>query len=166
MYGRGVHTTAGDAYVQSIFDGLHDLHTGSPLLNVAFADFARIWDGVLGPDPGYKVFGYTSTDSCVIGDGTSTVGSCDDPEHYFYWIPGCVCYLVRYASNSYLALILVDTHQRRRCELWRIMLRKCLLLAMSCEVTHFALYCCPGIIELYRGRWNNLPSELMLYLFT
>ena len=88
VYGRGVHTIAGDAYVQRIFDGLIDLHRGSPPLNVAFADFSRIWDGVLSSDPGYRAFGYTSTRSCVIGDGTSTVGSCDDPEHYFYWIPG------------------------------------------------------------------------------
>ena len=55
-------------------------------LNVAFADFSRIWDGVLGPDPGYEAFGYTSTDSCVTGP--TTAGSCDDPEHYFYWISG------------------------------------------------------------------------------
>ena len=84
-----MHTVAGDAYVQSIFDGLRDLHYKDPAqLNVAFADFSRIWDGVLGPDPGYEAFGYTSTESCVIGDGKSTVGSCDDPEHYLYWIPG------------------------------------------------------------------------------
>lgn len=88
VYGRGVHTAEGDAYVQKIFDGLHDLHYGTENLNVAFAAFSRIWDGVLGSDPGYEAFGYTTTDSCVIGDGTSTVGSCDDPEHYFYWIPG------------------------------------------------------------------------------
>jgi len=74
--------------VQSIFNGLNTLHTRAPYLSVAFVDFARIWDGVLGSDPGYQAFGYTSTESCVIGDGTSTAGSCDDPEHYFYWIPG------------------------------------------------------------------------------
>jgi len=88
VYGRGVHTVAGDAYVQSIFDGLNALHISAPYLNVAFADFSRIWDGVLGPDPGHKAFGYTHTESCVVGDGTSTVGSCNDPAHYFYWIPG------------------------------------------------------------------------------
>jgi len=87
VYGRGIHTATGDAYVQSIFDGLHDLHTGSPSLNVAFANFARIWDGVLGPDPGYRAFGYTNTSSCITGD-QGTVGDCDDPKHYFYWIPG------------------------------------------------------------------------------
>ncbi|KIJ64853.1 carbohydrate esterase family 16 protein, partial [Hydnomerulius pinastri MD-312] len=54
--------------------------------NVAFVNFTTIWDGVLCPNPGYQAFGNTNTSSCVIGDGTSTVGSCDDPEHYFYWI--------------------------------------------------------------------------------
>ncbi|KIM80601.1 carbohydrate esterase family 16 protein [Piloderma croceum F 1598] len=87
VYGRGVHTPDGDAYVQSIFDGLNDLHTGTPSLNVAFADFARIWDGVLGDDPGYKAFGYTNSSSCLTGD-QGTVGECDDPKHYFYWIEG------------------------------------------------------------------------------
>ena len=97
VYGRGMHTVAGDAYVQSIFDDLRDLHYRDPArLNVAFADFSRIWDGVLGPDPGYEAFGYTSTESCVIGDGKSTVGSCDDPEHYFYWIPGWVPYTMAF----------------------------------------------------------------------
>jgi len=89
VYGRGVHTIAGDAYVQKIFDSLNVIHTGPPPhLNVAFADFSRIWDGVLGPDPGYQAFGYRSTSSCITGDGTSTVGGCNDPEHHFYWIPG------------------------------------------------------------------------------
>jgi len=73
--------------ITSIFDGLNDLHTGTPSLNVAFADFARIWDGVLGDDPGYKAFGYTNSSSCLTGD-QGTVGECDDPKHYFYWIVG------------------------------------------------------------------------------
>ena len=46
----------------------------------------RFWDGVLGPDPGYKACGYTSTDSCA--NWPTAAGSCDDHEHYFYWIPG------------------------------------------------------------------------------
>ena len=77
------------ADIQSIFDGLRDLHYNNPArLNVASTDFARIRDGVLGPDLGYKALGYTSTDNCVFRDGTSAVGSSDDPEHYFYWILG------------------------------------------------------------------------------
>ncbi|KIJ64863.1 carbohydrate esterase family 16 protein, partial [Hydnomerulius pinastri MD-312] len=57
-------------------------------LNVACVNFATIWDGVLGPDPGYRAFGCTNTSSCVLGDRASTFGSCHDPEPYFYWIPG------------------------------------------------------------------------------
>jgi len=87
-YGRGIHNAWGEAWIQSIFDGLIAFRSRDPPLNVAFVNFAAIWDGVLGPDPGYKAFGYTNTSSCVIGDGTSTVGSCDDPEHYLYWIGG------------------------------------------------------------------------------
>ena len=105
VYGRGTHTPTGDAFVQTIFSGLHDLHRGinstgkgeaagaGPKLNVAFAEFSRIWDGVLGPDPGFAAFGYVSTDACIVDCSDtfcSTEGMCDDPDHYFYYIPGCV----------------------------------------------------------------------------
>ncbi|ETW82742.1 hypothetical protein HETIRDRAFT_315263, partial [Heterobasidion irregulare TC 32-1] len=88
VYGRGTHTPAGEAWKQSIFDGLSAFHKGTGVpqpLNVAFGDFSRIWDGVLGSDPGYEAFGYTSTDSCA---GDTTEDSCSDPKHYFYWISG------------------------------------------------------------------------------
>ncbi len=93
VYGRGVHTPSGEAYKQTIFSGLHGFYLGrniSAPIRIAFADFSRIWDGVLGPDPGYEAFGYTSTDACTIcnDSGCTTNGMCDDPEHYFYWIPG------------------------------------------------------------------------------
>jgi len=78
-----------DLNITSIFNGLNGLHTGTPSLNVAFANFARIWDGVLGSNPGYKAFGYTNSSSCLTGD-QGTVGECDDPKHYFYWIEGWV----------------------------------------------------------------------------
>ena len=97
--GRGTHTPAGDAMVQTVFSGLHDLHLGKnstgqgagPKLNVAFAEFARIWDGVLGADPGFAAFGYVSTDACIVNcsiELCTTEGMCDDPEHFFYYIPG------------------------------------------------------------------------------
>lgn len=84
------HTAAGDAYVQSIFDGLHDLNHNNPArLNVEFADFSRIWDRVLSPDHGCGAFSYTSTNNCYHGrDGSSGAATCDDPEHYFYWFAG------------------------------------------------------------------------------
>ncbi|KAH9934521.1 uncharacterized protein BXZ73DRAFT_100711 [Epithele typhae] len=117
-YGIGTHTAAGDAFVQTVFSGLRDLHDGinsttpftpsspppvldaqrplqagvvrGPRLNVAFASLSRIWDGVLGPDPGYEAFGYRSTDACITQCSLlfcSVEGMCDDPEHYFSYIP-------------------------------------------------------------------------------
>ncbi len=100
VYGLGTHTPAGDAFVQTIYSGLYDFHRGvnstgrgerkGPKLNVAFAQFSRIWDAVLGPDPGYEAFGYVSTDACIVDCSIkfcSTEGMCNDPEHYFYYIP-------------------------------------------------------------------------------
>ncbi|TFK82714.1 carbohydrate esterase family 16 protein [Polyporus arcularius HHB13444] len=101
VYGRGTHTPAGDAFVQTVFSGLHELHLGinstghgegaGPRLQVAFAAFSRIWDGVLGADPGFAAFGYVSTDACITDCSDvfcSTEGMCDDPEHFFQYIPG------------------------------------------------------------------------------
>ncbi|KAG6888312.1 hypothetical protein C0995_009249 [Termitomyces sp. Mi166 len=93
VYGRGVHTPSGEAFKQTVYNGLRDLHTrqNGSQLNVSYINFSTIWDGVLGPDPGYAAFGYVSTDSCTQctdENGCSTIGMCKDPEHYFYWIPG------------------------------------------------------------------------------
>lgn len=95
IYGRGETAPSGEAFKQTIFNGLHDLHTrtNGTQLDVSYVNFPTIWNGVLGPDPGFAAFGYVSTDSCTIcndENGCSTIGSCDDPEHYFYWIPGYV----------------------------------------------------------------------------
>ncbi|KAL7284835.1 hypothetical protein ACG7TL_002148 [Trametes sanguinea] len=96
VYGRGTHTPEGDAMVQTIFSGLAELRanasaSSNTTLNFAFAEFARIWDGVLDGNPGYEAFGYVSTDACIV-DCTDTEcttdGMCDDPDHYFYYIPG------------------------------------------------------------------------------
>jgi len=90
VYGRGVHTPSGEAFKQTIYSALHDFHKRDKL-NVAFVEFSRIWDGVLGPIPGYEAFGYSSTDACTTCTeelGCTTVGMCSDPLHYFYWIPG------------------------------------------------------------------------------
>ncbi|KAI0314311.1 hypothetical protein OF83DRAFT_1064051 [Amylostereum chailletii] len=89
VYGRGTHTPTGEAWKQDVFSGLSALHLGTDVparLNVAYGDFSHIWDGVLDGPPGYEAFGYTSTDSCV--QGGTIDPECDDPEHYFYWIPG------------------------------------------------------------------------------
>ncbi|KAF9461881.1 carbohydrate esterase family 16 protein [Collybia nuda] len=97
VYGRGTVAPSGEAFKQTVFNGLRDFHVQAntsipiPKLNFAYVDFATIWEGVLGPKPGFAAFGYTSTDSCTLctpENGCSTIGMCDDPEHYFYWIPG------------------------------------------------------------------------------
>lgn len=87
-YGRGTHDTWGDAWLQSVFDGLIALHTQDPPINVAFANFGTIWDGVLGLDPGYQAFGYVNTGPC--NPGPTTDGGCSDPDHYFEWFWGYV----------------------------------------------------------------------------
>ena len=89
VYGRGTHTATGEAWKQAVFDGLSAFAKGQGVptpLNVAYADFSHIWDGVLDGPPGYAAFGYTNTSSCV--NGPTLEGECDDPEHYFYWLPG------------------------------------------------------------------------------
>ncbi|KAF8548676.1 hypothetical protein OG21DRAFT_1470985 [Imleria badia] len=83
VYGLGTQDDRGQAWLQSIFNGLSTFHTQYPPLNVAFANFATIWGGVLGSNPGYEAFGYVSTDAC--NPGPTTNGSCTDPDHYFYW---------------------------------------------------------------------------------
>jgi len=101
-YGRGTTAPQGERFKQTIFNGLNQFHLGFDptsnssakveieLLNVAYVDFFTLWNGVLGSDPGYQVFGYTNTGWCVncTWEGCSTNGMCDDPEAYFEWIPG------------------------------------------------------------------------------
>lgn len=60
-----------------------------PRLNFAFVDFSRIWNGVLGGDPGFRAFGYSSTDPCIQSNPTFTTdGMCSDPDDRFYYFPG------------------------------------------------------------------------------
>lgn len=109
-YGRGVHAPSGDAYKQTVFSGLYDLHTrtNGTKLDVSYVDFATIWDGVLGADPGFAAFGYVSTDSC---------NQCSDPDHYFYWISG---YVISRMGTKYIDIkIYHDRHPSK--ETHRIM---------------------------------------------
>lgn len=92
VYGRGTTSAPGEAYKQAVFSGLNEFQKAPTNLKVSYVDFSAIWFGVLASNPGYKAFGYTSTDACN--------AMCDDPEHYFYWIPGYV--------NSKLCLVLGD----------------------------------------------------------
>ncbi|KAL1691942.1 hypothetical protein GGG16DRAFT_102132 [Schizophyllum commune] len=88
VYGRGVHTASGEAFKQTIYDGLAAMH-GENGTSVAYVDFSAIWDGVLGSDPGYAAFGYTSTDACTeCTTDCDQYGWCKDWAHWFYWIGG------------------------------------------------------------------------------
>jgi hypothetical protein len=59
-YGGGNTTASGEAWKQAVFDGLSQLHAPEQGLDVAYVDFAPIWDGVRNGDPGYAAFGYTN----------------------------------------------------------------------------------------------------------
>lgn len=89
VYGQGEHADRGERFKQIIYDGLYDFHIGNKHLDVAYVDFGRIWDGVLGATPGYEAFGYTTTEQCTeCYENCDENGWCDDPDHHFYWIPG------------------------------------------------------------------------------
>ena len=113
VYGRGIHTASGEAFKQTIYDGLAAMH-GDNGTSVAYVDFSAIWDGewliadddceisihlfvgVLGSDPGYAAFGYTSTDACTeCTTDCDQYGWCKDWAHWFYWIGGCVSFARR-----------------------------------------------------------------------
>lgn len=85
-HGRGTESAAGAAFKSELFQGLGSLRDGLNL-NVGFVDLSTLWGGVLGSTPGYQAFGYTSTSPCLTSS-TTTVGSCADPAHAFYWFPG------------------------------------------------------------------------------
>jgi len=74
VYGRGTSAPSGEAFKQFIYTGLSTFHQtglrandtiGLVRLNISYINFANIWDGVLGTDPGFQAFGYTNTDSCT-----------------------------------------------------------------------------------------------------
>lgn len=104
-YGRGTHNSWGEAWLQSIFDGLVAFRSQDPPLNLALVIFGTIWDGVLRSDPGYKAFGYTNPGACFI-DGNM----CDDPEHYFYWFDGHPSKQTHRIMADYVEMVL--THCR------------------------------------------------------
>lgn len=83
IYGRGTTTPPGEGFKKTIFDGLHHFHTrtNGTQLDVSYVDFSTIWNGVLGPRPGYSAFGFTNPGSCLDDQ-------CSDPDHYFYWFSG------------------------------------------------------------------------------
>lgn len=104
VYGRGITIPSGEAFKQIIYSGLSSFRVNgiqiindnkheqrNVILDISYINFANIWEGVLGPNPGFEKFGYVSEEACTKCTaelGCTTIGMCDDPEHYFYWIPG------------------------------------------------------------------------------
>ncbi|KAJ6578452.1 carbohydrate esterase family 16 protein [Mycena capillaripes] len=85
-YGFGTHAAIGDAWKQAVFAGLSPLRAQG--LNVAFVDFAPLWDGVLGPTPGFAAFGYENKANCIpTANQTDLSGECATPLNSFYWLP-------------------------------------------------------------------------------
>ncbi|KAJ7116880.1 hypothetical protein C8R44DRAFT_879411 [Mycena epipterygia] len=75
-YGHGTHAVIGDAWKQAG-------------LNVAYVDFAPLWDAVLGTSPGFAAVGYTSDGDCIPNaQQTNLSGECATPLTTFYWLPG------------------------------------------------------------------------------
>ncbi|KAJ7892694.1 carbohydrate esterase family 16 protein, partial [Mycena leptocephala] len=86
-YGRGSHAATGDAWKQTVFNGLSTLRAQG--LNVAYVDFAPLWDAVLGTSPGFAAFGYKTSGACIPNlSQTDLSGECSTPLNSFYWLPG------------------------------------------------------------------------------
>ncbi|KAK7038545.1 carbohydrate esterase family 16 protein [Favolaschia claudopus] len=79
-YGRGKHSATGDAWKQAVFDGLSSLRAQG--LNVAFVDFAPLWDGR------FAAFGYANSGARIPNlSQTDLSGECSTPLNSFYWLP-------------------------------------------------------------------------------
>jgi hypothetical protein len=86
-YGRGSHAATGDAWKQAVFNSLSTLRAQG--LNVAYVDFAPLWDAVLGTSPGFAAFGYKTSGACIPNlSQTDLSGECSTPLNSFYWLPG------------------------------------------------------------------------------
>jgi hypothetical protein len=84
-YGCGSKNEAGEAYKRYIFSNLSALRSYG--VNIGFVDLSTLWNAVLGSEPGYKAFGYTSSGACLT-NSTTMEGACKDPGHSFGWLPG------------------------------------------------------------------------------
>ncbi|KAJ6545079.1 carbohydrate esterase family 16 protein, partial [Mycena vulgaris] len=106
-YGRGSHASTGDAWKQAVFQGLSTLRAQG--LNVAFVDFAPIWDGVLGTSPGFAAFGYKTAGACIPNAAqTNLNGECSTPLNAFYWLPGHPSKETHRIMADYVKLVLAN----------------------------------------------------------
>ncbi|KAF7328272.1 Carbohydrate esterase family 16 protein [Mycena venus] len=106
-YGFGTHAAIGDAWKQAVFAGLSTLRTQG--LNVAFVDFAPLWDGVLGPTPGFAAFGYENPGNCIPNaQQTDLSGECATPLNSFYWLPSHPSKETHRIMADYVNLVLAN----------------------------------------------------------
>ncbi|KAG6844804.1 hypothetical protein H0H87_003630 [Tephrocybe sp. NHM501043] len=74
VYGRGTTVPSGEAFKQTVYNGLNNFHTrkSGTRLNVSYINFSTIWNGVLGPNPGFAAFGYRDIKiNCLVWNGVS-----------------------------------------------------------------------------------------------
>ncbi|KAJ7230145.1 carbohydrate esterase family 16 protein [Mycena pura] len=106
-YGFGTHAAIGDAWKQAVFAGLSTLRAQG--LNVAFVDFAPLWDGVLGPTPGFAAFGYENKGNCIpTANQTDLSGECATPLNSFYWLPSHPSKETHRIMADYVKLVLAN----------------------------------------------------------
>ncbi|KAJ7861411.1 carbohydrate esterase family 16 protein, partial [Mycena olivaceomarginata] len=106
-YGRGGHSATGDAWKQAVFAGLTPLRAQG--LNVAFVDFAPLWDAVLGTTPGFAAFGYKTSGACIPNlSQTDLSGECATPLNSFYWLPGHPSKETHRIMADYVKLVLTN----------------------------------------------------------
>ncbi|KAJ7444333.1 carbohydrate esterase family 16 protein [Mycena latifolia] len=106
-YGRGSHSTTGDAFKQAVFAGLTPLHAQG--LNVAFVDFVPLWDAILGTTPGFAAFGYKTSGACIPTlSQTDLSGECSTPLNSFYWLPGHPSKETHRIMADYVKLVLAN----------------------------------------------------------
>ncbi|KAJ7861402.1 hypothetical protein B0H14DRAFT_2742166 [Mycena olivaceomarginata] len=106
-YGRGGHSATGDTWKQAVFAGLTPLRAQG--LNVAFVDFAPLWDAVLGTTPGFAAFGYKTSGACIPNlSQTDLSGECATPLNSFYWLPGHPSKETHRIMADYVKLVLAN----------------------------------------------------------
>ncbi|KAJ7143907.1 carbohydrate esterase family 16 protein [Mycena epipterygia] len=106
-YGRGTHAATGDAWKQAVFSGLSTLRAQG--LNVAYVDFAPLWDAVLGTSPGFAAFGYKTSGACIPNlEQTDLSGECATPLNSFYWLPGHPSKETHRIMANYVELVLAN----------------------------------------------------------
>ncbi|EIN07776.1 hypothetical protein PUNSTDRAFT_144314 [Punctularia strigosozonata HHB-11173 SS5] len=91
-------TTAFNAVQHAVFAALVDQHSQNGV-NFAWADLGRLFASITASNSSMTEFGYKGM-TCLLSQNT-TVGGCDDPAHYVYWIPSHPSYQTHELINQY-----------------------------------------------------------------